>query len=385
MKKKDAMAAKPLAISALVLGQQAALEREIGTVVWALDDRLETTVPDLQHLEAIRAEEQQHIFHDVSHQVFRLYADRSDQRTIKLADDIIQRVRDRNLGELTDTWNENCTAHPELRTYNPYKLLRRFEDAVKSPETKPPAVPPAPNGHYQPPGSRSFPIDLGELRQVVGQGISNVVRRRSNGDNALLTIENIFDVVEQRVKLRQRDLALHLIHTRDEMIAEWCREIENPGSTRRPSPKGRGVDQRRSSSSVSLVELRAMPPPPSGYRELGNGEGSSRDQRPRIPPPPSWNQELVFASASVPEKEQFRAAELSSVSTRRNRTNTPANPNEPFVPRAGNTFPQYNHNGGIDGVNRLGELLHVQANLDRSEEGSWRHGDDIWRLKVPWR
>ncbi|KAB5515028.1 hypothetical protein GE09DRAFT_1231647 [Coniochaeta sp. 2T2.1] len=382
MKKKDAMAAKPLAISALVLGQQAALEREIGTVVWALDDRLETTVPDLQHLDAIRAEEQEHIFHDVSHQVFRLYADRSDQRTIKLADDIIQRVRDRNLGELTDTWNENCATHPELRTYNPYKLLRRFEDAVKPPEAKPPAVPPAPIGHYQPPGSRSFPIDLGELRQVVGQGISSVVRRRSNGDNALSTIENIFDVVEQRVKLRQRDLS-------DDMMAEWSREIENPGSTRRRSPKGRGGDQRRSSSSVSLAEARSTPPPPSGYRELDNGEGSSRGQRTQIPPPPNWNQDpwLGYANgrSGVSEREQFRAAELSSVSTRRRPVNSPSNPNDPFVPRAGNTFPQYNHNGGVNGVNRLGELLHVQANLDGSEEGSWRHGDDIWRLKVPWR
>lgn len=47
------MTAKHLAISALVLGKEDELARELGVVVWGWKTKLDTTVPELQNLQGV--------------------------------------------------------------------------------------------------------------------------------------------------------------------------------------------------------------------------------------------------------------------------------------------------------------------------------------------
>ena len=53
---KETLTAAQLAISALVLGREQALESELGVIVWALDTKLNTTVPELQDLQSMNEE-----------------------------------------------------------------------------------------------------------------------------------------------------------------------------------------------------------------------------------------------------------------------------------------------------------------------------------------
>jgi hypothetical protein len=48
---RETLTAAYLAISALVLGKQEELGKELGVIVWALDTELDTTVPELQDLQ----------------------------------------------------------------------------------------------------------------------------------------------------------------------------------------------------------------------------------------------------------------------------------------------------------------------------------------------
>lgn len=50
---REAMTAKHLAISALVLGKEDELARELGVVVWGWKTKLDTTVPELQNLQGV--------------------------------------------------------------------------------------------------------------------------------------------------------------------------------------------------------------------------------------------------------------------------------------------------------------------------------------------
>ncbi|KAH8902950.1 hypothetical protein BR93DRAFT_931789 [Coniochaeta sp. PMI_546] len=348
----------------------------------------------------MRHEEQKHIFDELKHQLLRLYADRNDQRAKRLADKILQDVRDSNLGELTDTWEQNCIAHPELKEFNPYKLIRRFEDAIKPPDPKPSSTPTrsmTATEQYQPAGSRSFPIDLRELRHVVGQGLHSLAKRKSMADNSLATIDGIFNAVEEMVKTRQRHRAISLIMQRKATIAEWKRELANPGSTRRPSPKGKG--HKRADSGLSVSQYRSVPRLTNGSRSSDNGEGSSRRQEVERP------QGRPQASSSSPGqqvdkrdggskgkgkgKERVQPAELSSVSTRRQRAdNTAASTSTParqIIPSAATRAGISNHKSsqnGVDGVNGINGLGSLQVDFGNGED-SWRHGDDSWRLGGP--
>lgn len=53
---KEIVIAGQLAISALVLGKQEELGKELGVIVWALDRELDTTVPELQNLKGRKSE-----------------------------------------------------------------------------------------------------------------------------------------------------------------------------------------------------------------------------------------------------------------------------------------------------------------------------------------
>jgi len=346
-------------------------------------------------MSAMRLEEQRHIFDELKHQLLRLYADQNDQRTVSLADKILKDVRDRNLGELTNTWEENCHAHPELRKFNPYKLIRRFEDAIKPPAAKPPVA----SGRHavetcqQPAGSKSFPIDLGELRQVVGQGINTLVKRKSLADNSQAIIDGILSALEARVKIRQRERAMSLIEQRQATVAEWRRELQQPGSTRRPSPKGQG--HQRVGSSLSASRFRSLPQrSTNGYPPPDNGEGSSRtweeeqfNQEPQLPSSNygQWR-ETEDRPIKGKERERPHAAELSSVSTRLKRAGKTVGSSTPqdqragmvqSVPQQAGSSSQQNGHNGVNTVHGLTNgLQKLQVNFDDSEE-SWRHGDDL--------
>lgn len=193
----------------------------------------------------MRREELKDIFDLLQRHVLRLYP-RHDQRTTRLADKIMQDVRDSGLGELSNTWEENCAENPELTTYNPYKLIRMFENVINPPEPNPlESVSPARavTESRQPPGPKAFPIEFGEVRQVIGQGIKNVFRRGSIAEDSTTTIEGIFEALEARVRARQRERARTLIERRAATVAVWRRELNDPGSSRRPSPSGQSIPE----------------------------------------------------------------------------------------------------------------------------------------------
>jgi hypothetical protein len=247
-------------------------------------------------------------------------------------------------------------------------------------------------------GSRSFPIDLGELRQVVGQGINSFVKRKTLSDNSLAIIDGIFNAVEARVKTRQRERAMRLIEQRQGTVAEWMRELQHPGSFRRPSPKGKG--HQRVNSDLSVSQLRSLPRrPTNGYGSSDNGEGSSRmtgeeHSNERLPP-----SSLNYGQWAEPQDVTFKgkgkepsqsAAEPSSVPTRRKRAeNTTSSPISQgrqgmlsVAHQAGSLNEQIHRNGveGITGVTNGLDKLQMES---RMAKDSWRYGDDSWRLGGP--
>lgn len=179
------------------------------------------------------------------------------------------------LVELKDTWEENWTAYPELKTLSPYRLLQQFEEAFKLPDSAPataPSKPPSKRPHQ--PGPKAPNIGLGVLGPKAVQGIKSIFKPKSTGDNGPMTIDGIFDAVEAKVQTRQRDRAKSLIRRRNADVAEWKCEISDPGSIRRPSPQGKG--HRRGDSGLSLSRL--PPPRPTNAHEPydNGGEGSFR-------------------------------------------------------------------------------------------------------------
>lgn len=295
------------------------------------------------------------------------------------------------MGVLTDTWEQNCTAHPELKTLNPYKLIRRFEDAIKPPEPKPLPTQTRPNpanDNFHPDGPRRPPI--GELLHIVGQGFNRVMRP-GVADTGPATIDGIFDAVEEMVKTRQRNRAISLIERRKATVAGWKRELDNPGSTRRPSPKGKG--HQRDGSDLSVSHRRPLPRLTNGSRSTDNGEGSSRgqgggrsDERPQ-PESSNFGQPVRNQDGGSNKgkgKGRAHAVELSSESTRRPRANDTAASTvsqerqtmRSAAPRAGSSNESSNHTvvGSVNGVKGPPQL---HFNFDQGED-SWRPGDDSW-------
>jgi hypothetical protein len=200
------------------------------------------------------------------------------------------------------------------------------------------------------------------------------------------------------VKTRQRERAMRLIEQRQGTVAEWMRELQHPGSFRRPSPKGKG--HQRVNSDLSVSQLRSLPRrPTNGYGSSDNGEGSSRmtgeeHSNERLPP-----SSLNYGQWAEPQDVTFKgkgkepsqsAAEPSSVPTRRKRAeNTTSSPISQgrqgmlsVAHQAGSLNEQIHRNGveGITGVTNGLDKLQMES---RMAKDSWRYGDDSWRLGGP--
>jgi hypothetical protein len=216
----------------------------------------------------LRHQERKQIFEEIQLEHHKLLADQSQNHraTKRLAHEIAERVKSNNLGSLTTTWEKNCEDYPELRRYSPYKLIRRFEDAIKSPDLRPPGPPvPTPAGQPRSRGPKAVPLDFAELGQVLGQGINSFIKRKSLGDSSSAIIERIFDIVETQVQVRQKELARDLILSRDAKVASWRKELGLPALPPRwPSLKGKEPERRHLHSTHSNPTPASHWPSPKG-------------------------------------------------------------------------------------------------------------------------
>lgn len=269
----------------------------------------------------------------------------------ELAKEISDAVERNGLGKLTcETWEDNCAGHAtlDLKSLNPYKLIRRYEDAIKpkmGQARAAPVRPPSIRREIDPRAPQPFSFRaLGHVvYEAVEHSVHNLVARNGTADNNAAKKDEIFDLLESLVKYRQREWARTLMERRNSMVNGWLRELGllqgrwPPDPSRRPSPKGKGKSIDRSWPQTQPVDAESSrngeqtlvedPPPrprhqpgyrapyPNGFRrgDLGPGTESSRNgngrsveqpQRPR-PPAHDWGQWVDNHGAGETRSEYY--------------------------------------------------------------------------------
>jgi hypothetical protein len=184
----------------------------------------------------------------------------------RAGNEIADKLKEKRLGDMSENWEYNCRFNPDLQIWNPYRLVREYEKAIKPPDLTPQATPsnsPTHGYHNDP----RYGPRMDGIGEALERGINKIFRRASGTDSYAATVEEIFDKVERNVKVNQRSLAEKVMDKRNRTVTGWLAELQaGVAPPRRPPRNGAPVQEHDDDWGRYRDAQLGNPRQPNGYR-----------------------------------------------------------------------------------------------------------------------
>lgn len=191
----------------------------------------------LTGLIATRLKEKKAIFQVLKDEIARLVLQQNTAMEL-VGKDIARKLQVNGLSDMSKDWEYNCTLFPNLQNWNPYKLVREYERALKHSDETPPATHSSRpiHGYHNDP---RYGPSLDGVGEAIERGITRMFRRTSGTDSYAATVEEIWDEVEAKIRINQKSLADKIMNKRNDRVAGWLAELQvGLAPPRRPPRNG---------------------------------------------------------------------------------------------------------------------------------------------------